>query len=597
MNKSLYSELCVKTREIRLVRILPSKATDEIFSQLLTVSLESSPSFEALSYVWGDEKITASIFVDERPFQVTTNLKCALQGLRSSTVAKNMWIDAISIDQNNIKERNEQLHLMREIYSQAEHVSVWFGLESDESNRAMDLLPLFTLPQHFHEFTFATHSSDGRMLDDEELSNRLRPLETIIQNPWWERIWVVQEVALARQVSIYYGQRSCEWNDMARVVHWVEKHLFCCGFQLAHYPRVIDIVDRFNLRTYRQIELCQRFQKLECLALSWSLHHLRFLQASNPRDKIYGVLGLTQGLQLDVDYSLSVEATYERTTRSIISDSRSLEVLGQATLSQKKLKLPSWVPDWSYHNEYATGPTLGADVGQLQHLYSASNGKQASLTYDGANGMIILQGVHFDSVSHTTSPIPSLVETTVGPSTEDFRSFYLEVLNHYQEISIADAAICLTGEGAEDLPDHMWRRLLLDITVDDDPKVFRRTTPKDHERHSNLMKTISGSDFMKPHTFAYLLSIQSNYSNRRIFSTSNHRIGVGPRETREGDLVCILEGGPLPFILREGKHATDSYHPTQHTLVGVTYVHGVMDGEIIRDLDQSKGTVQEFCIG
>lgn len=271
---------------------------------------------------------------------------------------------------------------------------------------------------------------------------------------------------MARRVAIYYGQRSCEWNDVACVMHWVGKHLFCCGFQLACYPIVLfEIVDRLNLRTYRQIELCQRFQKLECLALSWSLHHLRFLQASNPRDRVYGVLGLTQALQLDVDYSLSVEATYERTTRCIISESRSLEVLSQATLSQKKLKLPSWVPDWSYHNKFSTGPILGADICQLQGMYSACNGKQASLTHDGANGLILLQGVHFDSVSHTTSPIPGLVETTIRPSTENHRNFYLEVLKHYREIAVADTALPLADEAAEDLPDHMWRRLLLDITV------------------------------------------------------------------------------------------------------------------------------------
>lgn len=125
----------------------------------------------------------------------------------------------ISIDQSNIKERNEQLLLMWEIYYRALNVLVWFGPQSNESDMTMELLPLFTLPHHHHELSFTIRSSDGSLLDDNELSVILRPLEIIIQNPWWDWIWVVQEAALAHRALICYDQRTCEWNDLAGVVN------------------------------------------------------------------------------------------------------------------------------------------------------------------------------------------------------------------------------------------------------------------------------------------------------------------------------------------------------------------------------------------
>lgn len=63
--------------------------------------------------------------------------------------------------------------------------------------------------------------------------------------------------------------------------------------------------------------------------------------------------------------------------------------------------------------------------------------------------------------------------------------------------------------------------------------------------------------------------------NRKLFSTRNGMLGVGPPIVREGDLCCILFNARVPFILRQVG--------SQYRLVGEAYIQGVMKGEAMVD--------------
>ena len=63
--------------------------------------------------------------------------------------------------------------------------------------------------------------------------------------------------------------------------------------------------------------------------------------------------------------------------------------------------------------------------------------------------------------------------------------------------------------------------------------------------------------------------------DRRFFITTDGYMGVGPPEMLPGDSVVILLGGRVPFCLRAAEDETKGHY----TLVGDTYVHGLMDGE------------------
>jgi len=111
-----YSKLSQDSRQIRLVHILPGIWDDPISCQLHTASLDSSLTYQALSYVWGDPKVTKPISLHGSIFSVTLNLHVALRRLRCAIDTRIIWIDALCINQRDIDERTQQVVLMSSIY-------------------------------------------------------------------------------------------------------------------------------------------------------------------------------------------------------------------------------------------------------------------------------------------------------------------------------------------------------------------------------------------------------------------------------------------------------------------------------------------------
>ncbi|KAF5557307.1 mRNA 3 end-processing YTH1 [Fusarium napiforme] len=130
---------------IRLICLRPG--TDEgIHCELMVVSIDSAPSYEALSYTWGDPSITETItmttqgFETMQQFSVTSNCFSALKRLRYEDRTRVLWIDALAIDQSNVNERNYQVSLMSKIYSQAAVVVVYLGDAAGNSDLAIEFI-------------------------------------------------------------------------------------------------------------------------------------------------------------------------------------------------------------------------------------------------------------------------------------------------------------------------------------------------------------------------------------------------------------------------------------------------------------------------
>ena len=88
---------------------------------------------------------------------------------------------------------------------------------------------------------------------------------------------------------------------------------------------------------------------------------------------------------------------------------------------------------------------------------------------------------------------------------------------------------------------------------------------------------------------SFVASFQQATRNRRFFITEEGQMGLGPRLTRPGDLVCVLLGSQVPFVLRQVGDCS--------VVVGECYCHGVMEGEAVRGLDEGKDVLQEFVLG
>jgi hypothetical protein len=102
--QSLYSRLDPNPSKIRLVHNQPGAWDDPILCEIQAVSLDSSPSpiYETLSYTWGDSHVTGPILLGDCVVDVKANLWAALRRFRYASKARVIWIDTLSINQNDI---------------------------------------------------------------------------------------------------------------------------------------------------------------------------------------------------------------------------------------------------------------------------------------------------------------------------------------------------------------------------------------------------------------------------------------------------------------------------------------------------------------
>lgn len=120
--------------QTRFLLIDPASSLDEeINCELVAVGVEDKAiaSYEALSYTWGTEKFSCNIFIFNSLVKVTQNLYEALRHLRDKKEKRALWVDALCINQQDVKERSSQVLLMGRIYSAVRRVVIWLGTEQD----------------------------------------------------------------------------------------------------------------------------------------------------------------------------------------------------------------------------------------------------------------------------------------------------------------------------------------------------------------------------------------------------------------------------------------------------------------------------------
>lgn len=144
MGRYRYSQLDEGANEIRLLTLLPGKFRSFILVAIHEVRLtrEEIPTYEALYYAWVSRAKQSDVRVGchQDRLAVTQNLASALRHLRHLEGSRILWVDAICIDQQNLKERSNQVQRMGDVYTLANRVVVWLGPKRDDSGYAMDLM-------------------------------------------------------------------------------------------------------------------------------------------------------------------------------------------------------------------------------------------------------------------------------------------------------------------------------------------------------------------------------------------------------------------------------------------------------------------------
>ncbi|KAM6505437.1 hypothetical protein FSOLCH5_014654 [Fusarium solani] len=156
--------------EFRVLILEPGSGTEEVRCRLRNVRKSWRTRYHALSYVWGDETVRDTILLGGRRTSVTTNLHSALVHLRDPKYPRMLWVDALCINQDDLKERQEQVKKMNLIYSAARKVIIWLGPETQETQGSFSMMKKASTPA----FRLASEWS-------------AEPILNLLRNSWFQQ--------------------------------------------------------------------------------------------------------------------------------------------------------------------------------------------------------------------------------------------------------------------------------------------------------------------------------------------------------------------------------------------------------------------------
>jgi hypothetical protein len=175
---------------------------------------EPLPIYQAVSYCWGQPLFSLFLICDGRCMPITPTVDSMLRCLRKRDVPRNLWIDALCIDQNNNDEKAKQVRNMGKIYGDAEKVHVWLGMDTPDDRVPSAFAVLQDLARDELLLTKLEEGQESKELRRGLLVNEVEPLSLLLSRPWFRRRWILQAVALAQDVTIHCGLYKLAWNWM-----------------------------------------------------------------------------------------------------------------------------------------------------------------------------------------------------------------------------------------------------------------------------------------------------------------------------------------------------------------------------------------------
>ncbi|KAI1393338.1 HET-domain-containing protein [Hypoxylon trugodes] len=619
--------------EVRVLKILPSNLSKDkrIQCRLLVYNLYRDGIPEALSYVWGKDWSKEEILVDGKLFRVTKNLYRILHGLRRPNTTREIWIDAICINQSDSKEKAEQVRLMRDIYSKAKNTVIWLsGGQTTDGERGSTRNrpekwenqredPSFDIERWYPPFPPGLGRIDINQYDltailreclkysvndpwNEEqwvLYLMLGRCVSLIQmHSWWERVWTIQEAACPPNAPIFFFQGySFSFEDFTAAMNIIVKgsnkneHI---ANQMDNWRNIIKnpdvrqtidtiigtglILHRPSLFDYRRGSEEERHSAVKSFPVL--LKMAETYRATNPRDKIFALQSLLPrclGLLINVDYQESCQAVFKRATARYYNACPSFVLMEtyrfwfESPLSAKEPVGPSWILDLTY-------------TGACNHGSKLVKAKD-KVTLDGfiaENGIPILE---------------------IEYGQEDMRFCTPKVL--FCPGKFIDQ-ICLViefpnfGDAMSIAPSTALMSLVVEVITARD-SILDMATESNH--NSGIGRFLSLSNFFlmqekeppRLENYEEYITIRNEeIAGKPIFITQRGLVGIATAPVEPGDVLTLPQDSPIYLLLREvGYPVNGSDDERQHRIVARAavndgLVHGVRDLEALVDLTPSR---------
>ena len=599
--------------DIRLLETLPG--TEAVHCRLIVTSLEAAKGhYEPLSYCWGDQTHRANIIVnDQYAFSIGTDLDTALRQLRSQHGPRTLWVDAICINQGDTSEKNSQVPLMTRIYQYGRRTLVWLGRHDSKTAPTFSMLEfiakhaidhpredpisiydwtkLYWQAQRKHYFTraFWAYFFTGM-----QYRTAVSQFESIFGRPWFGRVWIIQELAVSSEVMMICGIHQISWETIQTASEACDEHWHPNG----HMQRLL------NQRQAFQTSIANTLENTILMASA--------SEATDPRDRIYGVLGLVAGADADhgrehgitINYGAEVSQVFKEATARCLQTTGSSSILA-GSMGCNGGTAPG-LPSWALCSDRLNSDNIYLTLvsSEAPQSWLASGTSTCRPIFDNTFNLLGVAGLVLDKV------------TSVGSARENLEVLLLSITGLVQWSQFALSSILcyfewkalagVSGEqpytGLNKTRFEAFRDILYVPGAEEEQietgryreqfRQFDQFMTREFSFLANLLgKRIRTKDklrvqlkcvkfilqfifFMFRRDLMTAVDIEGATTwciNKSFVVTERGYMGIASSSTRVGDCVVLPEGGRTPFILRPDR--------LRWIIRSECYIHGIMYGE------------------
>lgn len=626
-------------------------------------SLDKQPKFVALSYVWGAATKLRVILVDNCRVRVNKNLYDAMMVLRPPKEDLVIWIDFLCINQSDNEEKSWQVRLMADIYRKACRVIAWLGAAKSGDDSVLDYLnslgakaeacgmdngfephqevwqKLVSQPQELRDLSPSTamiETPAGKIIripmdklhsifysisgwHDQDNLLPVTGIERFFTRSWWGRIWVLQEITLPENAEFFCGskmitRRRCSaalhaycalWSVLTKRFSNQPQSLTLYQLKIIsklfqHRPTIM--LSSWNIYRYSRFPLAALLRATCVGSINLDRHGPHHLESTDPRDKIFALLGLAadredlEKLGLFPDYSRSCKETYT-TAMVVLLQQGHMSLLSFCQTPKIQSDLPSWVTDWSrsatnmlqdVENDHITAyPKFSASGIQSRHSKVTAIRREGKIegisvechVYDEIHGVGSFPG---RASSHEV-PLEKTVSWPVEWLVEILRLTY-QKKQLYVDFSARLRAAARTSIGGVGYSQNtelvrVGDDRFLDAVVLLESNIKQIRGKQIKLGFQQLLETgvISGKEKIRTTKPSRLGSeINGRSLGRLPFITKKGHLVLGPEYVKRSDFIALIKGTQVPFILRRQDDG-------QYQLIGEAYVDGIMDGEAMEN--------------
>lgn len=450
-----YQALNTSEHQVRLVHIYPGTTDGMVVCTIETVSLKDKPSYEALSYEWGNPGTnTPRIKINGSLVSVRDNLWWALYHLRQIDNVRAVWIDALCINQDDILERNHQVAQMKDIYSQAVRVVVWIGQEQTlekglapyQSETAIAFLYELSIGS-VKDYPYSRHEARRVIFTPHKI--KWDALGMLCRRSYWSRLWIVQELVLASDLLVQCGSSTFPWQVFSKVWSQLRHPTYRVRKQ---YMRTIITSIPFIIDTRRneRANSLETEDPIDDPSLVDLLIQFKNSSCSDIRDRIFGLESLSLGCcrrAVPVDYSLGLVPLCAKLLVHHLTKHSSIDGKETLVTTQKVLQaLELEVRSWNECNSLRTG---------ILRLKSVPKLANVSIETTACGEIVCLRSVSERYISTSGQEVLG-IDNYNDPTRRMFSGSLLLSLDSFMSFTQTDWKICYLNPNS----DHSCNRII-----------------------------------------------------------------------------------------------------------------------------------------